>query len=179
MNASSKSRIFMNRAAAAVALIAGAILCARTLGAPGSGYGSPPVGAAGAGKNEAGPVGPPPPRTSADEVFATLQNGVDVTSYFLDLTFDPTNESVGGTVTIAATSLSSSLQTLVLDLAAHMGVSSVKKGSLALSFTHTSDLLVITLDRTYAVGETFQVKVTYSGIPTPTGLGSIGWNKYP
>src|SRR5262249_15439753 len=106
------------------------------------------------------------------------QDQMDVTHYFLDLDFNPTTKIVSGSVTVTATALVSGFQHVVLDLFDNMAVSSVVRGSTTLSFTHSGNLLDVTLDRTFSSGESFDVKVTYSGSPDSTGFGSFGWNKY-
>ena len=95
---------------------------------------APPAGAEGAAKSAMETAAPWAPGMR-DETLTHLQSSLDVTSYLLDLVFDPTNKSVSGTVTITAASLASSLQTLVLDLAGNIALV-VKRGNVPLPFSH-------------------------------------------
>jgi hypothetical protein len=113
-----------------------------------------------------------------DEALRSGQDEVDVTHYFLDLEFVPSSRTVTGSVTVSGTSLVPGFQHLVLDLLDNMAVSSVKIGTTSLGFTHAGNLLDITLDQPYDTGESFDVKITYSGTPQAVGFGSFGWNKY-
>ncbi len=108
-----------------------------------------------------------------------LQDDVDILHYFLDLDFVVATRSVEGSVTITGKALVDGFQHLVLNFIDSMPVSSCTLGTTNLAFTHANDLLDITLDRPYNVDETFDVKVTYAGMP-PTGgqLGTFGWTKY-
>jgi hypothetical protein len=108
----------------------------------------------------------------------TAQDDFDVTRYFLDLAFDTHNQVVSGSVTITATSLAPGFQTLVLDLYPSMVVSSVMRGTTALTFVQTNPDLIITLDQPFDPSESFEVVVTYSGTPVSGGFGYFGWNKY-
>ena len=120
----------------------------------------------------------PSPLTPQQEAAASSQDDVNITHYLLDLTFDPSARTVSGSVTVSGTSLVSGFQHLVLDLYDNMAVSSVSRGSTSLAYTHSGNLLDITLDRAFNAGESFDVKVSYSGSPQSTGFGSFGWNKY-
>ena len=106
------------------------------------------------------------------------QDDMDVTHYFLDLDFIPASRSISGSVTVTATSLVAGFRHVVLDLMDNMGVTSATRGTTALAFTHTGNLVDITLDQPFDTGQSFAVKVSYSGVPDATGFGSIGWNKY-
>jgi aminopeptidase N len=55
-----------------------------------------------------------------------------------------------------------------------LNVDSIKFGNTSLSYVHTSDhKLNITLDRNYSVGEEFEVKIFYQGVPSSSGFGSF------
>ena len=120
----------------------------------------------------------PEPKTDAQVAAFAVQDQMDVTQYFLDLDFNSSTRIVSGSVTVTATALVNGFQHVVLDLYDNMAVSAVVRGTTALSFTHTGNLLDVTLDQPFNTGQSFSVKVTYSGSPTATGLGSFGWNKY-
>jgi len=71
------------------------------------------------------------------------------------------------------------LQQVMLNLLDNMTVTSVTRGAIGLSFTHTADILDITLDQVFDAGQSFGVTVGYSGSPQGGGFGTFGWNKYP
>ena len=99
----------------------------------------------------------------------------DVTHYDLDLTLAPTNRLLTGLVAITATVTGPSLATLDLDLKANMDVSGCTAAGAPVTFARALDLLTVTLDRTYATGETVVVEVAYSGNPAGE---SFGWDRY-
>ena len=103
------------------------------------------------------------------------QLAYDVLGYDLDLTLTPGSKLLSGTVTTTARIVGSSLSTLELDLDGNMSVSGTTSAGTPVSATHASDLLTVTLDRTYATGETVVVAVSYSGDPEG---GSFGWDSH-
>ncbi len=123
-------------------------------------------------------------RSPAETALRGVQDAFDVTHYLLDLEFKPPAVSgqpgtVVGRVTVTASSLVASLQQLVLDLAGNMAVSSVSRAAgPSLAFTHSSDLLNISLDRTFGPGESFAVEIRYAGQPASSGFGPVKWSKY-
>ena len=115
---------------------------------------------------------------SADQsALASAQDDVDIQHYFLVLEFIPSMQRVTGSVTIIGKSLVDGTQHLVLDLMSDMTVTAVRLGLTPYDYARTGDLIDVTLDRPYNVGETFQVQVLYNGIPDATGFGSISWRK--
>ncbi len=120
----------------------------------------------------------PGPQSPGQLAADANQDLFDVTRYFLDLEFIPSSRTVTGSVTISATSLGAGLTHVVLDLFDNLTVSQVVRGTQPLSFSRGSNLLDVTLDRSFGAGEPFEIKVTYSGVPESTGFGSFGWNKY-
>jgi aminopeptidase N len=117
------------------------------------------------------------------QATVAAQDNFDVTQYFLDLEFRPNGAGsssglVLGSVTITATSLVPGLQHLVLDLLDNMAVTTVTRGLTPLPFSHSGNLLDITLDVPFNAGQSFAVKVTYSGSPSQVGFGSMTWYKY-
>ena len=104
--------------------------------------------------------------------------GVDALHYTLDLTFNATSKTVSGSVTGQFEALNAGLTALVLNLYDNMTVSAVTLGGSPLAFTHTGNLMTATLDRPYAIGETFEVEVAYSGSPLNTGFGSFTWSAH-
>ena len=100
----------------------------------------------------------------------------DVRYYDLDLDLDPGSEVLTGTVLIRAEVLSVTLSEMDLDLKANMNVSSVTSGGFAAGFSRNADVLTVTLDRAYVIGEQFEVEVNYSGNPDDGPGGSIAFN---
>src|SRR5262249_13186391 len=103
-----------------------------------------------------------------------VQNDTDVTHCFLDIevTISPNpSNKITGSNTLDVTSKTSGLTQFTLNLKSNMTVSSVLVNGAAATFTRPADQIVITLDHAYNVGQTFQVKVSYSGTPTGLGMG--------
>lgn len=117
-----------------------------------------------------------PKTRAASEAFA-VQDDFDVLHYFLDLEFEPTTRTVGGTVTVTLRSLVPSLTHVVLDLYDNMAVASVRVGNSNLAFTHQNDLLDITLGSALPQGQDLSISVAYAGTPESAGFGSFGWNR--
>ncbi|MFQ6093550.1 MAG: M1 family aminopeptidase [bacterium] len=98
------------------------------------------------------------------------QEDFDVRFYELDLSIDPSTQTVTGTVTIRAESGIESLTQAVVNLSNTMTVTGVTGD--ASGYTHADDLLTINLDGSYGVGETFRVSIAYTGQPVEeSGLG--------
>jgi hypothetical protein len=90
---------------------------------------------------------------------------VHVVHYALALDLDPALHHITGRTTIHARVDAGPLSSFFLDLDSPMLVDSVRAGGMPVPFTHTTDDLVVTLDRAYAGGETFTVDVWYGGVP--------------
>ncbi len=103
------------------------------------------------------------------------QDLFDVHHYNLELTVDNNAQTLSGVVTATAEVTGASLSTLELNLAAGMNVSAVTAGGASTSFSRSGDLLSVTLDRTYATGETVTVGVTYNGNPAGE---AFGWSSH-
>ena len=104
---------------------------------------------------------------SVSSFTANLNTGnYDVTHQTLELTVDPAQQNISGTITTTYTA-TESMGTLTFDLVNDLTVSSVTKNGSNLTFTQNSnDELVITLPSTQAAGTSGTVKVTYSGQPS-------------
>lgn len=122
----------------------------------------------------------PQKRTATPEEIraATSQDDFDVTSYLLDLTFNPATSWVSGSVTITATSLVDRLQGAPLNLLDNMTVTSVVRGAIPLVFFHAGGILDITFDQPFDTGQELQVTVSYSGSPSSSGFAALSWMKY-
>ena len=96
------------------------------------------------------------------------QEGFDVTYYGLDLRLSISTQTLRGSITIVARSLSGSLSSMTLDLAQTMTVDSVKVGNAKVLFTRETQTVSFPLDRTYASGEFVTATVFYGGTPGGT-----------
>lgn len=89
----------------------------------------------------------------------------DVSYYGLDLVINPTSETVSGTVRVEAEVLTGPLSTVDLDFYTNMTVDSIAGPGGNLAYSHSNDILTVTLDRSYSVAESFYFDVTYHGTP--------------
>jgi aminopeptidase N len=106
------------------------------------------------------------------------QSKYDVTYYLLDLGMDPVARTVSGTVRMEARVVTGPLAEVDVDLYDNMTVAAVAKtGGDSLAYSHSGDILTISLDRAYAGGETFSVDITYSGTPS-TSAGAFEFTTY-
>lgn len=105
----------------------------------------------------------------------------DVTNYRLEIEIlpqlDMNNEvtavRVQGTNTIDVDVVDAPISEFVLDLDDTMIVTGVT-GDVS-GWSHTSDQIQVTLDRSYNPGESFQVIVEYNGEPDTAGFGAFQW----
>jgi len=100
----------------------------------------------------------------------------DAIYYGLDLKIDVSTEIIYGAVTMQAKSKVTSLNAVALDLYDNMTVDSIKMGTTNLSYTHSADLINITLNRTYALDENFLLTVYYHGHPVEGGFQAFDFS---
>lgn len=101
---------------------------------------------------------------------ATLnQDAWDARWYDLDLTFTHATSTVSGTVRMKATVTGGPVSTADLDLYSALVVDAATSGGSATTWSRAGDVLTLNLDRAYVNGETFDVTVTYHGVPTAPG----------
>ncbi len=107
------------------------------------------------------------------------QGDYDVTYYDIDLKIDPVTETISGKVGIKGTSLVSSLGIVELDLYSDLNVKSVKneQGD-GLNYTHSSNLLSVTLNNPVSNGNNFNIVIDYDGKPPSTGFGSFTFSQH-
>ncbi len=105
-------------------------------------------------------------------------SNIDVTYYKLDLNIDHVNQKIKGVITVKARSMLAGLTGFFLDLQDVLTVDSVKLDNSLLNFTHSSNKINITLDRSYAEGEEFEVDIYYNGHPGSSGFGSFEFDYY-
>ena len=98
---------------------------------------------------------------------------VDVERYTIDLRVLPSQERIEGSVRIEARSLVDGLAQLDVDLYDEMIVQSVWRGPSALPFTHSNDVLGITLGAAHDEGDPVDVSITYAGTPPVLGFSSF------
>lgn len=91
----------------------------------------------------------------------------DVKHHILELTINPANYQVSGTVTTKFIP-NENLQTIVFDLSHQLIVSSVTQGLQSATFTQANNELVIQLPQVVAMGTEGVVKITYAGVPPTT-----------
>ncbi len=106
------------------------------------------------------------------------QTDFDVLHYDLALDIDFIGESISGVLTVTSESIVASLTTLVLDLHPAMVVSAVDRDGIPLPYTHANNLLTVNLDRPFAPGEPFAVRVTYGGQPAQGGFLAFGFGAH-
>jgi Peptidase family M1 domain/Peptidase M1 N-terminal domain/FlgD Ig-like domain len=118
-------------------------------------------------------------RVAAEETRLTAsQADYNVAYYGLNLTMTPSTKIVSGMVRMQAQVVAGPLSTVDVDLYANMVVDGVvKTGGGSLAYTHTTDILTITLDRPYATGETFSLDITYHGTPS-SAAGAFGFETH-
>ncbi len=92
------------------------------------------------------------------------QDDFDVHYYEIDIAIDPQQESIEGSVSIRAISLTSTLARLELDLSSRLVVTAVSGN--AVQYRHANDVLQIDLDRTYGIGEPVGITIFYHGKPS-------------
>ncbi len=115
----------------------------------------------------------------AERAVTANQGFFDVKYYGLDLDFDPVSQLVSGTVETRAVVTGDSISQVELNFKDNMTVSAVTSGGAASTFTHTSNLLTIDLDRTYYKYEAVAVTVTYSGDPSGDSFAFDSHNSKP
>jgi hypothetical protein len=103
------------------------------------------------------------------------QHEWDVHHYDLDLTLDPSIQTLSGTVTTTAELTGTDQTTFDLNLTADMTVSAVTLGGSPTTWSHPDNLLTVDLDTTYTAGQSVVIAVTYSGNPAGN---SFGWSTF-
>jgi aminopeptidase N len=108
------------------------------------------------------------------------QEGFDVAYYKLDLNLKVAPPNLIGAVTMVAKSLVNNLSFVTLDLMSTMRVDSAfAGGARAAGIVQYTSFFIIPLDRDYAAGEYFTVKVYYHGVPGSSGFGSFAFQTAP
>ncbi len=105
------------------------------------------------------------------------QTCYDAHYYDLDLTIDPTAQTVSGTVLISAEVISGPISFADFNLLDNMSVSQVTLGGTPIAFTHAADILSATFPLAFNTGDTFTIIVHYSGTPSAS-YGSFGFDSH-
>lgn len=105
-------------------------------------------------------------------VVNELLEDYDVTFYFLDLNVENNTTAISGNTTIKAHSLVPDMQLFAFELIDEMMVDSVHVNGAFCSFTHSGDLVTVTLPGPAAQGELLSVKAWYHGTPPSGGFFS-------
>ncbi len=105
------------------------------------------------------------------------QEQYDVQQYDLRLSLNPSTQTLTGTNIITAEVTGTAISTFELDLNMSMSVTACTAGGVPIAWTHSADLLTITLDRTYTNGEEVEVSVSYRATPAASpsaGTATVG-----
>jgi len=101
----------------------------------------------------------------------------DVLHYELDIEIDPVAKTIDGSNIITVQVATASLNTMQIRLSDDFTINEISINGTALSYTRIDEAeLDVTLDRTYTLGETFNLLVDYDGVPESNGFGSIEFN---
>ncbi len=107
------------------------------------------------------------------------QSDFDVKYWELDIDVtDIDGEIVAGKVTMTSESMVNSLTSIDYDFHSQMSVDSVFMYGQSVGWSHGSNILNITLDQPYDVGEEFTTVVYYHGHPPGGGFGSFTWETH-
>ncbi len=101
--------------------------------------------------------------------FYPGDSNIDATYYKLDLNITYTPKMLVGNVTVNFKSTTDALQTFFLDLVNGMQVDSILNNNSKLTFTHTNDVITITLPQVMNMGDSNSVNIYYHGNPESAG----------
>ena len=97
----------------------------------------------------------------------------DITYHKLEYTLNPSVKFISGKITTTYTALSN-MSTITFDFANALTVSSVKKGTVNLTFVeNANNELIITLPAMQTTGTSATIEVTYSGVPPSNGFDAF------
>ena len=104
------------------------------------------------------------------DAVRTSQEDYDAYYYDIDIEIDEGPETVAGSVVMRATSTIEGLSTVLLNLYDNMTVDSVAHNGAPASYTHSSDLITVTLNSVVNTGGDFEIEVVYHGAPIDDAL---------
>lgn len=100
----------------------------------------------------------------------------DVHFYALDLSFDILEEEISGSVLMKSHTLADNLENIAVDMDSKLIVDSLS-GDVA-SYSHTDDVLRISLDKNHNQNEEFWIKVYYHGSPEAAGFQGLSFSQH-
>ena len=109
------------------------------------------------------------------------QEDFDVVYYDLKLDIrDFYGETISGEVTTYGKALVEGFNEVALDLCTSFTIDSIKSEGVLLAYSHSNNVVTITLNRSYTINEVFSVTVCYHGTPCQTNLFETFdyWNRY-
>lgn len=98
---------------------------------------------------------------------------IDVNYYKLELAVQTAPNLLKGKVTINSSVVTASTNSLFYDFSNALTVDSITSAAGAINYTHSNNIISISLPRAFIQGELISVTVYYHGVPDPTGLGSF------
>lgn len=110
-----------------------------------------------------------------------LLDQTDFDVKYWDLHVNVTNiqgQIITGFVTMTSESVVDGLASIDYDFHSNMTVDSVRMYGSPAPFTRPSNIVHVTLDRTYNTGEQFTTLIYYHGHPPGGGFGSFGWDTH-
>jgi len=117
----------------------------------------------------------PAPAGLGDPYFPSLGNtGYDVEHYLIDLSVDPGANHIAGTTTIEATA-TGDYDSFTFDLVGLEVTEVTVDGAIVTYRREGVDASKLRIEAALTAGEGFSVSVSYSGEPTPTDLGGLGF----
>lgn len=106
--------------------------------------------------------------------------GYDVTNYYLNLTLDPDNKTIGGEVTICFRPLKK-IKSIRFDLYENFEIFSLKSSGEELNFKHVKRAVYADFNDSLAVGKEYSIVISYGGRPIqakkPPWKGGVVWKK--
>ena len=106
------------------------------------------------------------------------QTNYDVGFYDITIRVNDTTEILNGVVKIVAKAAVDGVSQVEVDLQSEMIADSIVAPSGVLTFSRSGNVVTVTLDRSYATGETFEFDFWYHGHPTEGGLKSFGFDTH-
>lgn len=113
------------------------------------------------------------PRWATEPTAAQL--ALDAIDYDLALALDPATQTLTGVVRARFVVTASEVSVADLNLAEELTVSGVTSNGTPVGWTLSDEILAISLERTYAQGETVDLVVSYQGTP-PGSYGAFGFD---
>ncbi len=108
-----------------------------------------------------------------EQLMDNCPHSFDVLNYNIALSIDFDNQMIYGDTKVTSVSEQADLSSINLDLTV-LTVDAVLRGSDTLNYVYSDPVLSIDLGRSYAVGDTLEVRVIYHGHPGNEGAGGFG-----